>query len=108
MNTEYLSVIFKDPRFLVAYEEMLRDFDSEFDAFNLLRFNRFYEYLVHCYVNNNLTAFRTSKECKSKLPYPNQWKQFIHQTALNLYEVHYLRSGQGEGASSEEDNRESS
>lgn len=91
MNSEYLSVVFKEPEFVAAYEEVLRNFDAEFDAFNLQRFNRFYDYLLRCYVNNKLAAFKMSKECKSKLPYPLQWKLHIHEIAKNLNESFHLK-----------------
>lgn len=104
MNAEYLSVIFKQPRFVAAYEEMLKQFDTEFDSFNQHRFNRFYEYLVHCYINNNLSTFRTSKECKSKLPYPIHWKNYIYETAHNLYDTYNVKSEQKDRFSMEEEN----
>jgi len=61
MNTDYLSMVFNDSSFVSAYEEMLDKFDTEFDSFNLERFQRFYDYLLNCYVKNNLVAFKNSK-----------------------------------------------
>lgn len=61
MNTSYLIHIFSNERFVKAYEEMLSNFDSDFDLYNEERFNRFYDYLLNCYVKNNLAKFKSSK-----------------------------------------------
>lgn len=61
MNSNYLMNVFSDQSFVSAYEEMLKDFENEFDTYNSQRFNRFYDYLLNCYVNNNLSQFKTSK-----------------------------------------------
>ena len=61
MNCLYLKNIFNEPEFVVAYEEMLKNFDYEFDSYNVERFNRFYDYFLNCYVKNNLSGFKISK-----------------------------------------------
>lgn len=40
---------------------MLKNFDSDFDSYNAERFNRFYDYLLNCYVKNSLSNFKSSK-----------------------------------------------
>lgn len=94
MNSSYLTKIFKDESFTAAYEQLLKDFENDFDSYNSHRFNRFYDFMLNCYVNNNLAQFKISKECKSKLPYPQYWKQHVREIAFNLYESYCEQSKQ--------------
>ena len=86
MNNNYLKYIFSEPNFKSAYEKMMKHFDKDFDSFNSDRLNRFYDYMVSCFVKGRYQEFKNSKESKSKLPYSQCWKEEIRKIAIELYE----------------------